>query len=125
MLVPNTGQLTKALDNVGNPDFKLSPSSPSKPADIAHSIIMTTPDLTTLAAADQEFILQNGSTDDATKLFAAIKGTTETIPALIVESSPQVLKVAVSDDAIRTRTADFTVKMTPHDLGLEIGRAHV
>src|SRR5277367_5597874 len=67
MLVPNTGELTKALDNVGDPDFKLSPPPNPKPADIVHHVMMTTPDLTTLAVADKEYILQNGSTDEAEK----------------------------------------------------------
>jgi hypothetical protein len=118
MLVPNTGELTKALDNVGNPDLKLSAAPGPNPADIVHNVMMTTPDLTMLWAGDKEYILQNGSPDDATKLFSAIKGTTETISALVIESSPQALKVALSDEAVRNKTADFTFMMTPHDLGM-------
>jgi hypothetical protein len=118
MLVPNTGELTKALDNASNPDLKLSAAPGPNPADIAHNVMLTTPDLTMLWAGDKEYILQNGSPDDATRLFSAIKGTTETIPALVIESSPQALKVALSDDAVRNKTADFTFMMTPHDLGM-------
>ena len=118
MLVPNTGELTKALGNVGNPDLKLSPGPRPNPADLAHRAMTTTPDLATMAVGDKEYILHNGSPDDATKMFDAIKGKSDTIPALVIESSPRVLKVAVSDDAAQNKTADFTFMMIPSDLGM-------
>jgi hypothetical protein len=94
------------------PDFKIKPA-PS-PADIVANVIATTPDLATLAISDKEFILQNGKPEDAAKVWDTIKGKTVQIPdALVIESSPTVLKVAVSDDAVQSKTADFTFNMKP------------
>ena len=41
-----------------------------------------------------------------------MKGKSVTIPdALVIESSPTVLKVAVSDDAVQSKTPDFTFNL--------------
>jgi hypothetical protein len=98
------------------PDFKIKPA-PS-PADIVANVIATTPDLSTLAISDKEFILQNGKPEDAAKVWDTIKGKSVQIPdALVIESSPTVLKVAVSDDAVQSKTADFTFNMKAPDEG--------
>jgi hypothetical protein len=98
------------------PDFKIKPA-PS-PADIVANVIATTPDLSTLAISDKEFILANGKPEDAAKVWDTIKGKSVQIPdALVIESSPTVLKVAVSDDAVQSKTADFTFNMAPLDEG--------
>ena len=97
-------------------DFKIKPA-PS-PADIVANVIATTPDLSTLAVSDKEFILANGKPEDAAKVWDTIKGKSVQIPdALVIESSPTVLKVAVSDDAVQSKTADFTFNMAPLDEG--------
>jgi hypothetical protein len=94
------------------PDFKIKPA-PS-PSDIVKNVISTTPDLSTLAISDKEFILQNGAPEDAAKVWDTIKGKSVQIPdAVVIESSPTVLKVAVSDDAVQSKTADFTFNMAP------------
>ncbi len=98
------------------PDFKIKPA-PS-PADIVANVIATTPDLSTLAISDKEFILANGKPEDAAKVWDTIKGKSVQIPdALVIESSPTVLKVAVSDDAVQSKTADFTFNMAPLEEG--------
>jgi len=98
------------------PDFKIKPA-PS-PADIVANVIATTPDLSTLAISDKEFILVNGKPEDAAKVWDTIKGKSVQIPdALVIESSPTVLKVAVSDDAVQSKTADFTFNLTPLEEG--------
>jgi hypothetical protein len=95
-------------------DFKIKPA-PS-PADIVANVIATTPDLSTLAISDKEFILQNGKAEDAAKVWDTIKGKSVQIPdAVVIESSPTVLKVAVSDDAVQSKTADFTFNMAAPD----------
>ncbi len=97
-------------------DFKIKPA-PS-PADIVVNVIATTPDLSTLAISDKEFILQNGKPEDAAKVWDTIKGKSVQIPdAVVIESSPTVLKVAVSDDAVQAKTADFTFNMAAPDEG--------
>ena len=101
-----------------NPDPPADLATTVKPAptdeDIVKQTIASTPDLATLALSDKEFILQHGKPDDADKVFATVKGKSVQIPgALVIESSPTVLKVAVSDDAIQSKTADFTFNMKP------------
>ena len=107
--------LVAAKANLNPPaDFKIKPA-PS-PADIVANVIATTPDLSTLAVSDKEFILTNGKPEDAAKVWDTIKGKTVQIPdALVIESSPTVLKVAVSDDAVQSKTADFTFNMAAPD----------
>ena len=47
-----------------------------------------------------------------------MKGKSVTIPdALVIESSPTALKVAVSDDAVQAKTADFTFNLAAPDEG--------
>ncbi len=75
-------------------DFKIKPA-PS-PADIVANVIATTPDLSTLAVSDKEFILTNGKPEDAAKVWDTVKGKSAQFPdVLVIESSPTVLKVAV------------------------------
>ena len=96
------------------PDFKIKPA-PS-PADIVANVIATTPDLSTLAISDKEFILANGKPEDAAKVWDTIKGKSNQFPdVLVIESSPTVLKVAVSEDAVQSKTTDFTFNMKPID----------
>lgn len=98
------------------PDFKIKPA-PS-PADIANNVVATTPDLSTLAVSDKEFIMANGKPEDAAKVWDTVKGKSAQFPdVLVIESSPTVLKVAISDDAVQSKTADFTFNMTPLDEG--------
>jgi len=104
---------TAVQTNLNPPaDFKIKPA-PS-PADIVAQVIESTPDLATLAISDKEFILANGKPEDAAKVWDTIKGKSVEIPdALIIESSPTVLKVAVSDDAVQSKTADFVFNLKP------------
>jgi hypothetical protein len=101
------------------PDFKIKPAP--KPADVAHDLVTSTAeaDLPKLAISDREFVLANGSPDDAAKVWNSMKGKSLTFPdALVIESSPTVLKVAVSDDAVQGKNADFTFNMkAPDDSG--------
>ncbi len=109
--------LAAAKANMNPPaDFKIKPA-PS-PADIVANVIATTPDLSTLAVSDKEFILANGKPEDAAKVWDTVKGKSSQFPdVLVIESSPTVLKVAVSDDAVQSKTADFTFNMAPLEEG--------
>jgi hypothetical protein len=81
---------------------------------MAHDLVTSTPeaDLPKLAMSDREFVLANGKPEDSAKVWNTMKGKAVTIPdALVIESSPTVLKVAVSDDAVLSKTADFTFNM--------------
>jgi hypothetical protein len=104
--------VTAAKANLFPPDdFTIVPAP--KASDIAHTALAGTADPATLALADKEFILQNGTPEDAEKVFTAVKGKSVQIPgALIVDgSTASSLKVAVSDDAVQGKVADFTITM--------------
>ena len=104
---------TAAQANLDPPSgFTVKPAP--KPEDMAHDLVASTPeaDLPKLAISDREFVLANGKPEDAEKVWNSMKGKSVTIPdALVIESSPTVLKVAVSDDAVQGKTADFTFNM--------------
>ncbi len=105
-------------------DFTITPAP--KASDIAHQTVTSTSDLSTLALSDKEFILQNGTPEDAEKVFATVKGKTVEIPdATVISATDSVLTVAVSDDAVQSKTADFTFNMkeplkTPPAVGSKI-----
>jgi hypothetical protein len=103
--------LTAASANLNPPaDFTVTPAP--KASDIAHKTVVETPDLATLALSDKEFILQNGTPEDAEKVFATIKGKAVQIPdATVVAATDSSVQVAVSDDAVQSKTADFTFTM--------------
>jgi hypothetical protein len=93
-------------------DFAIKPAP--KPEDMAHDLVTSTPeaDLPKLAISDREFVLANGKPEDADKVWNTMKGKSVTIPdAVVIESSPTVLKVAVSDDAVASKTPDFTFNL--------------
>lgn len=91
-------------------DFKIKPA-PS-PADIVAQVISSTPDLATLAISDKEFILTNGKPEDAAKVWDTVKGKSVDFPAATVVSvTDTALSVAVSDDAVQSKTADFTFQL--------------
>jgi hypothetical protein len=94
--------------------FKESIKPAPTPADIVNQVIQSTPDLATLAISDKEFILQNGTPDQAAKVWDTIKGKSFQIPdAVVIASTPTQLQVAVSDDAKQSKTADFTFNLKP------------
>jgi hypothetical protein len=90
-----------------------------KPEDIVANLIATTPDLASLAPSDREFALQYGSATDpktqktyADEAFDAVKGKTAEFPGVtVIAATPDALQVAVSDDAVQSKTADFTFNM--------------
>ncbi len=104
--------------------FTIKPA-PS-PQDIVKNVIATTPDLSTLAVSDKEFILQNGSPEDAAKVWDTIKGKSVQFPdATVISVSDTALTVAVSDDAVQSKTADFTFQLaaplkTPPTVGAKV-----
>ena len=92
-------------------DFTIKPAP--KPADIVKQVIATTPDLATLAISDKEFILANGTPEDSAKVWDTIKGKSVQFPdATVISVTDTALQVAVSDDAVQSKTADFTFNLT-------------
>lgn len=81
-------------------------------ADIAHKFLTDTPDLTTAAIKDKEFVLANGTPEDADKVFASVKGKADKIPdGIVVSATPDTVTLSYSDDAVQSKTADFTFNM--------------
>ena len=103
--------VTAAKANLNPPaDFKIVPAPTDE--DIVKQTIASTPDLATLALSDKEFILQHGSPTDADKVFDTVKGKSFEIPdATVIAATADQLQVAVSDDAVQSKTADFTYAM--------------
>ena len=117
--------VTAAKANLNPPSgFTIAPAP--KASDIAHQTVTSTSDLSTLALSDKEFILQNGTAADADKVFATIKGKDVKIPdATVISATDSALQVAVSDDAVQSKTADFTFNLkeplkTPPTVGSKV-----
>ncbi len=95
-----------------NPPAGFTVTPAPKPEDIITNLIATTPDLAVLAISDREFVLQYGTTADAEKVFGAVKGKSVNLPDVtVIAATPEALQVAVSDDAVASKTADFTFNM--------------
>jgi tetratricopeptide (TPR) repeat protein len=86
-------------------------SAAATPAEIAHKVVVETPDLNTLNLSDKEFILASGTKDDADKLWALMKDKATPAPGVVIEATASVIKLAVSDDAKVAKIADFIVNM--------------
>ena len=90
--------------------FTVTPAP--KPEDIVSNLIATTPDLASLAISDKEFVLQYGKPEDAEKVFDTVKGKSVEFPAaVVIAATADSLQVAVTDDAVASKTADFTFTM--------------
>jgi hypothetical protein len=110
----------KGLDEVKSqaalttfPPATLAIAPAATPAEIAHKVVAETPNLTTLNLEDKEFILANGSPDDAAKLWALLKNQATPVPGTVIEASASVIKVAVTQDARNANPpyADFIVHL--------------
>jgi hypothetical protein len=84
---------------------------PPSPQELAHQAVTSTPDLKSLALADKEFILANGSPEDAGKVWDVLKGVTAEVPGTVISAAPDSVQLAVSDDAKAAQKADFTINM--------------
>jgi hypothetical protein len=83
-----------------------------KPEDIVSNLIATTPDLAALAVSDKEFVLQYGKPADADKVFDTVKGKSTEFPdVLVIAATADSVQVAISDDNVQSKTADFTFTM--------------
>ena len=94
------------------PTFATSVKPAPSPADIVAQVIASTPDLAALAVSDKEFILQNGKPEDAAKVWDTIKGKSVELPDVtVVAATDTAIQASVSDDAVASKTADFTFNM--------------
>ncbi|HZD50686.1 MAG TPA: hypothetical protein VE178_18220 [Silvibacterium sp.] len=103
-----------AHDNVFPPDsYKPVPAPPPpSPQQLAHNAVASTTDLDKgLSLADKEFVLANGTPDDAGKVWAVLQGKTTEVPGTVISATPDSVQLAVSDDAKQSQKADFTINM--------------
>ncbi|MGO8720663.1 MAG: hypothetical protein ACLQMO_15830 [Acidobacteriaceae bacterium] len=92
--------------------FTITPAPPPpSPQQLAHNAVASTPDLKTMALTDKEFVLANGTPDDASKVWDTMKGLTTKVPGKVISATPDSVQVAVSDDAQQSNKADFTINM--------------
>jgi hypothetical protein len=91
------------------PDFKIDPAP--TPKDIADGVVTSTPDLTTLALGDKEYILANASKDNAEKLWALLKDQVTQVPGTVLAATASQIQVAVTEDAKADKKPDFTVNL--------------
>jgi hypothetical protein len=92
-------------------EIKIDPAK--TPEQIVHDLIQTTPDLNTLALSDKEYILANGSQEDADKLWGIMKGKATPVPGEVISATASVIQLAVSPDAKEAtpKYADFIVNL--------------
>jgi hypothetical protein len=90
-------------------DFKIAPAP--TPKDIADGVVTSTPDLSTLALGDKEYILFNASPDNAQKVWALLKDQVAELPGTVIAATASQIQVAVTDDAKADKKADFTVNL--------------
>jgi hypothetical protein len=88
--------------------FTIAPAP--TPVDIVHGVITSTPDLTKLNLEDKEFILANGSKDDAQKLWSVLQGQLTPVPGIVISDPATVLVVHVTT-AASVKPKDYTVKL--------------
>jgi len=91
--------------------YAVSKYVPPTPAQLAHQAVESTSDLNSLSLHDKEYILKNGSTDDANQVWAVLKGKVAEVPGVVISATTDSVQLAVSPDAQKNNTADFTVNM--------------
>ncbi len=104
---------TAVQTNLDPPAGFLASVKPApKPEDLVAQLVSSTPDLATLALGDKETALQYGKPEDAQKVFDSVKGKSVEFPNVtVVSATASQLVLEVSDDAVASKTPDFTVNM--------------
>ncbi len=80
------------------------------PPEIVHNVLATTPDLTKLNLEDKEFILANGTPDDAQKLWSVLQNQITPVPGIVIDDPAAVLKVSVTV-AGTVKPKEYVVKL--------------
>ncbi|HEV2137070.1 MAG TPA: hypothetical protein VGR47_22820 [Terracidiphilus sp.] len=87
--------------------FKIAPAP--TPPEVAHNVVATTPDLTTLNLEDKEYILANGNPDDQQKLWSVLQGKATPVIGTVTNVTSTGMTVHI-ETAPRV-THDFTVAL--------------
>jgi len=100
-----------------NPPADYKPTAappPPSPADQAHAAVVAGgADLKNgLNLSDKEFVLFNGSPDDAGKVWAVLNdGKPVEIPGKVIQATADSVQIAVTEDNKNSNKADFTINM--------------
>jgi hypothetical protein len=93
-------------------DYKPVPAPPPpSPQDQAHTAVTSTPDLSKLSLSDKEFVLFNGTTEDAGKVWDTLKDKTVAIPGKVIAATADSVQLAVTEDNQQSSKADITINM--------------
>jgi len=90
--------------------FEIKPAP--KPDEIVHNVLAATADLKTLNLEDKEFILANGSKEDAQKLWTVLQNQPTPVPGIVMEASANVLKITATPTVATAKPKDYIVKLT-------------
>ncbi len=99
-----------AAQTLFKPDSVVISPAPTPP-EIVHNVLANTPDLTKLNLEDKEFILANGTPEDAQKLWSVVKDQQTPVPGVVTETTATVLKISVTTLAA-VKPKDYVVKLT-------------
>jgi hypothetical protein len=98
-----------AANSLFKPDtFAIKPAP--KPDEIVHNVLAQTPDLKTLNLEDKEFILANGSPEDAQKLWSVLQNQATPVPGVVMDASANVLQIT-ANPAGPAKPKDYVVKL--------------
>jgi hypothetical protein len=101
---------TASAASLFKPDAVTVAAAPTPP-EIVHNVLASTPDLTKLNLEDKEFILANGTKDDAQKLWAVLQNQATPVPGVVTDASATVLKVTASTTPA-AKAKEYVVKLT-------------
>jgi hypothetical protein len=93
------------------PPGTLTIKAAATPAEVIHTLIESTPDLSKLALADKETVLAVGSKEDADKLWAILKGEMTPVPGNVIEAAPAAVKVTVTTAKTAAKPTEYFVKL--------------
>jgi len=113
-------------------DFKIAPAP--TPAELAHHAY-TSGNPMLLSLEDKEYILANGSDDDANGLWALLKGQQTPVPGVIISAQASVYKITVTSFR-EAKPKDYVVALTtptdcdkvpevPDDLKVKDAQAYI
>jgi hypothetical protein len=81
------------------------------PPEVVHNVLAQTADLKTLNLEDKEFILANGTKDDAQKLWTVVQNQQTPVPGDVMDASATVLKITATPVAATAKPKDYVVKL--------------
>ena len=101
---------TAAAATLFKPDSVTIAPAPTPP-EVVHKVLTETPDLTKLNLEDKEFILANGTKDDAQKLWSVLQNQLTPVPGVVIDAPASVLKITATATAA-AKPKDYVVKLT-------------